>query len=54
MVKDPYKTIRRNIPPPDFKFGKEKYIKNKNEELHLIEEGLKEYFNKGDSSEKNK
>lgn len=24
---DPYKSVRRDIPPPDFKFGKNKYSK---------------------------
>lgn len=50
MVKDPYKEIRRFIPPSDFKFGKDKYVKNKKEEEQVIQEGLDEYYYQGDET----
>jgi len=49
MVEDPYKKVRRIIPPPDFVIGKTKYDRKLWKELEEkeIEEGLKEYYEAG-------
>ena len=46
---DPYRKIRRNIPPPSFPIGKGREYdrkKEKEEEETLIEEGIDEFKDK--------